>query len=122
MSLKRAAWLTLGLVAIALGALGVVLPLLPTTPFLLVAAFAFARSSDRWHAWLMSHKIFGPMIRNWQAHGAISRRTKIVSVLSMLALLGLSYALNVSWPVLAIQAAVLSASATFILTRPRPPI
>ncbi|MFP4003575.1 MAG: DUF454 family protein, partial [Alphaproteobacteria bacterium] len=48
----RAVWFTAGLIALGLGILGVALPLLPTTPFVLLAAFAFARSSDSWHAWL----------------------------------------------------------------------
>ncbi|MDG2479242.1 MAG: YbaN family protein, partial [Alphaproteobacteria bacterium] len=66
-----------------LAILGVALPLLPTTPFLLVAAFAFARSSDRWHRWLREHRVFGPLIADWQEHGAIDRRTKLLSVLAM---------------------------------------
>jgi len=51
----RMSWLVVGVVALALGALGIALPLLPTTPFILVAAVAFARSSTRLHAWLVNH-------------------------------------------------------------------
>ena len=119
--LARAAWLLLGFTALGLGAAGAILPLLPTTPFLLVAAFAFARSSDRWHAWLMQHKVFGPLIADWQAHGAIARGTKIVSVVTMVAVLGLSIALRVPLTVLLIQAVFLSGSAIFVLSRPLPP-
>jgi len=59
MTPKRAAWFALGLAALGIGAVGVIVPLLPTAPFVLFAAFAFARSSDRWHAWLMGHPVLG---------------------------------------------------------------
>ena len=70
----RALWFVVGLCAVALAVLGVALPLLPTTPFVLLAAFAFAKSSERWHTWLRRHRVFGPIIENWREHGAISRR------------------------------------------------
>lgn len=67
--------LAAGCVSLAMGAVGVVLPLLPTTPFLLVAGFCFARSSDRFHSWLMSHPIFGPYIHNFRS-GHMSHKDK----------------------------------------------
>ena len=118
---KRIALILVGLVSLALGALGVFLPLLPTTPFVLVAAIAFAKSSDRLHQWLVDHDIFGPLIADWREHGAISRRTKVISVLSMIAILVISTLLSVPTHVIVIQAIVLSCSAIFILTRPLPP-
>ncbi len=117
----RILWLTLGCLAVATGALGVVLPLLPTTPFLLLAAYAFARSSPRLHRWLLEHKRFGPIIENWGRYGAISRRTKIWSVSAMVAAFAASVAFDVAFPVLAIQAAVLGAAGLFVVTRPSPP-
>jgi len=117
----RLLWLTLGVVCVALGAIGAALPLLPTTPFLLVAAFAFARSSQRWHDWLHQHRSFGPLIRNWNEYGALSRKTKLISVASMLAAIGLAAAMGVAGWVIGIQAAALSLSALFVLTRPVPP-
>ncbi|MEM9667897.1 MAG: YbaN family protein [Pseudomonadota bacterium] len=116
----RAVWFTLGLVALGLGTLGAFLPLLPTTPFVLLAAFGFARSSERLHAWLLRHKIFGPLIKNWNENGSISRRAKIVSAISMLGVFLLSVTLKVSTTVLIVQAVVLSASALFVLSRPTP--
>ncbi|MEO1405292.1 MAG: YbaN family protein [Pseudomonadota bacterium] len=116
----RAVWILVGLIALGLGTLGVVLPLLPTTPFVLLAAFAFARSSDRLHAWLLRHRIFGKLIHNWNENGSISRQAKIVSAISMAAVFALSVALNAKPIVLIIQAVVLSASALFVLTRPAP--
>jgi uncharacterized membrane protein YbaN (DUF454 family) len=117
---KRIALILIGFVSLALGALGVFLPLLPTTPFVLVAAIAFAKSSDRLHQWLVDHDIFGPLIADWREHGAISRRTKVISVLSMIAILVISTLLSVPTHVIVIQAIVLSCSAVFILTRPLP--
>ena len=121
MTPKRALWLLLGMVAVGLGAVVVVLPLLPTTPFLLLAAFAFARSSERWHQWLVNHQIFGPLIEDWNRYGAISRSAKTVSVLSMLAVVLISVTLKVPALVLAVQAVVLMMVAIFMLSRPSPP-
>ena len=121
MTPRRAVWFAVGFAALALAALGAVLPLLPTTPFLLVAAYAFARSSRRWHAWLVSHRVFGPIIRDWREHRAIDRRAKIVGVASMAAVLAVSVATGVGPVILVVQAVVLSASAAFVLSRPSPP-
>src|SRR5690606_8396288 len=63
---RRSLWLTFGLVCVGLALAGVVLPLLPATPFLLLAAFAFTRSSPRLHAWLLGHRHFGPLIEDWR--------------------------------------------------------
>lgn len=114
-------WRLIGLLMVGLAIAGAFLPLLPTTPFLLMAVFCFARSSPRLHHWLITHKRFGPMIADWNRHGALSRRVKIVSVSVMVATLGISYWLKVPTPVLIVQALVLCGSATFILTRPLPP-
>ena len=117
----RLVWFAVGLLMVFLAGLGVVLPLLPTTPFVLVAAFAFARSSRRWSSWLHTHPVFGPLIHDWRQHGAISRRAKILGVGSMVGVLALSLALQVRPLVLGVQAVVLSASAAFVLSRPLPP-
>lgn len=69
-----------GLIAVALGAIGVVLPLLPTTPFLLLAAACFIRSSDRLYQWLITNRWCGEYIRQYREHRAITLRTKVVSL------------------------------------------
>jgi len=117
----RVFWLVVGILALALGGLGVVLPLLPTTPFVLVAAFAFANSSDTLHQWLLDHNIFGPLIANWQRYGAISGPTKVLSLLSMLAVLVISLVMAVPAFVIAVQALVVGACSLLIISRPLPP-
>ncbi len=117
----RLVWLVVGFAALAAAFVGVALPLIPTTPFLLVAAFAFMKSSKRLHDWLMAHPVFGKLISDWRQYGAISRRTKIVSVGSMAAVIAISLLLQMPDYVLVIQAIVLTASASFIISRPVPP-
>jgi hypothetical protein len=73
---RRLLYLGLGFAAVALGTLGIVLPLLPTVPFMLLAAFFFARSSPRLEAWIVEHPRFGPHVRAWRDRGAISRAGK----------------------------------------------
>lgn len=117
----RLLWLALGWLAVGLGIAGAFLPILPTTPFMLVAAFAFAKSSPRLHRWIVDHPTFGPPVRNWQSHGAIARRTKLLAVGSMLAVLALSLLLGLTWQIIAIQALAMGGAAAFILSRPEPP-
>lgn len=69
--MQRILLLALGWLAIVLGALGIVLPLLPTTPFVLLAAWCFARSSPRFHHWLLWRSPFGRYLRHWQQHRAM---------------------------------------------------
>lgn len=114
-------WIGFGALCVGLAILGAALPLLPTTPFLLLAAFAFARSSPRLHAWLLAHKRFGPLIHNWNEHGAISQRTKIVSVGIMALMPPASLYIGAPGWTVVLQIVILSASAAFILTRPSGP-
>ncbi|MCC8088756.1 MAG: YbaN family protein [Rikenellaceae bacterium] len=72
-----------GLTSLTLGLLGIVLPLLPTTPFLLLSAYCFSKSSYKLHRWLLTNKIFGEYLRNYKANRGIPRRVKIY-ILSML--------------------------------------
>lgn len=117
----RFVWLGLGLASLALGGLGVVLPLLPTTPFVLLAAYCFAKSSRKLHAWLLDNRTFGKAIRDWHAHGAISRRSKAMSVFAMALSLAASIVLKVDLAIIGLQSLVLSGAAAFILTRDTAP-
>ena len=76
-------WWLLAYASLALGVIGVVVPGLPTVPFVLLSAFAAARGSQRLHARLLADRRFGPMIRDWQAQGAVSRRAKWLATTMM---------------------------------------
>ncbi len=79
-----------GSVSLALGLLGILLPGLPTTPFILLAAACYARASPRLHAWLLNHRWFGPMLRDWERDHSLSPRTKTVALVSMTLMVALS--------------------------------
>lgn len=117
----RILWLAAGLFFTGLGIVGAFLPVLPTTVFLLVATACFARSSPRLHGWLVNHPTFGAPIRNWEEHGAISRKAKRLAIGTMGVVFGLSLAFGLSRMALAGQAALMLVGAAFILTRPDGP-
>lgn len=79
-----------GSVSLVLGLIGVVLPGLPTTPFVLLAAACYAKASPRLHGWLLRHRFLGPMVRDWEAHRSLTRRTKTIALLSMVVMVSLS--------------------------------
>ena len=116
----RFIWLSVGLAALAIGAVGLVLPLLPTTPFRLVAAFAFTRSSERMNSWLREHQVFGPLITNWHRDGSIDQKAKRVAIIVIVATPVVTWLLDMPSWVIVCQIVVLSAVAFFILTRPSP--
>jgi uncharacterized membrane protein YbaN (DUF454 family) len=99
-----------------------VLPLLPTTPFLLVAAFAFARSSERLDTWLRKHRTFGPLIENWHRDGSIDRKSKRIAIIVILLTPVITWLCGAPLWIIACQIVVLSAAAMFILTRPLPSV
>ena len=88
----RAFFLVLGTLFVGLGIAGAVLPVLPTTPFLLVAAACYARGSARFYNWLLNHRVFGPTIVEWRRHRSIPWRTKLVAIAMMATTLGISVA------------------------------
>ncbi len=114
----RSAWLAVGVLSLGCGMAGVILPLLPTTPFVLFSAYAFAQSSPRLHRWLTQHARFGPLIRNWRLYGAIDRRTKIIAFTVMLLTPAITWVIGAPPWALAAQIVVLLGAATFVGTRP----
>ena len=91
--LLRYCLLTIGWLSVALGVLGIFLPLLPTTPFLLLAAACFMRSSKRFYLWLVEHPQLGPWIRDYLAGEGIPRKAKIYAISLMWVSIGISCAL-----------------------------
>ncbi|MCD9457793.1 YbaN family protein [Marinibactrum halimedae] len=87
---KRFLLLTGGWVALVLGVAGIFLPLLPTTPFILLASWCFARSSERFHHWLSQHRIFGPIITRWEAGLGITATVRNRAIFFLWLTLGLS--------------------------------
>jgi uncharacterized membrane protein YbaN (DUF454 family) len=81
----RALFFVAGVASLALAVAGVVLPVLPTTPLVLLAAACFARSYRPFHEWLIAHRLFGPMVREWHEHRSIPYRVKLTAI-SMMAL------------------------------------
>lgn len=74
----------LGFGFVGLAFLGIILPVLPATPFLLLAAGCFSKSSTKWHNWLLNNRMFGPLLRNWQDHKSLTLKTKIIALSSIL--------------------------------------
>ena len=119
-ALRRWLWLALAYVALALGLVGIFVPGLPTTPFVLLSAFAAARGSRRLHAWLLAHRQFGPMIRDWQASGAVSRRAKRAAT-AMMALSAVVMFLTAPKPWMAATGtAIMAVVAVWLWRRPEP--
>lgn len=81
--LSRLLWRTAGALSLVMGAIGIVVPVLPTTPFVLLAACCFARGSPALHRWLFAHSTFGPTLRDWDEHRSIKYRTKILAIAMM---------------------------------------
>lgn len=79
-----------GSLSLVLGLIGVVLPGLPTTPFILLAAACYAKASPRLHAYLLNHRLTGPLLRDWETHRSLTRRTKTIAVVSMLVMVSFS--------------------------------
>ena len=90
MDLRKAVLIFLGTLCVGLGVLGMFLPLLPTTVFLLMAAYCYSRSSERFHNWLLSNRMFGSYIKNYKSGQGISMRQKVSTITILWASIGLS--------------------------------
>jgi uncharacterized membrane protein YbaN (DUF454 family) len=96
-TIKKIILLVIGSIAIAMGVVGIVLPVLPTTPFLLVAAYCYIRSSERFYCWLINHRVLGVYIHNYLEHRAITRNTKIMALASLWITLPIAIFLIPNW-------------------------
>lgn len=117
-AMPRIFYIALGWFLVGLGIIGAMLPVMPTTIFLILAAAAFARGSPRTRAWLLAHPRLGPPIRRWEAEGAISPRAKRLAVGMMAA--AFLFCLWMALPlwVLVLEGLLIAAGAAFVLTRP----
>lgn len=115
--MARPIYLLLGLFFTAVGIVGAFLPLLPTVPLLLLAAFFFARSRPDWAQKLYDHPTYGPAMRNWRDRGAISRRAKYTAIGAMAAGVAFTW-FTIGWPWVLVSAAVLVTVGPWIWTRP----
>lgn len=117
--MKRIGFLIVGYLLIAIGFVGAFLPIMPTTPFLILAAGCFARSSPRLERWLLGHPRFGPLLQNWRERGAIPRKAKALSCTGMA--VGYSAFWLVSTPSAPLAAgvtALILVGTVFVLSRP----
>ncbi|MGZ8229711.1 MAG: YbaN family protein [Burkholderiales bacterium] len=118
--MQRLAYLCLAWTCIGLGAAGLVLPVLPTTPFLLVAAWAAPKASPRLDAWLLRHRFFGPPIHAWREEGAVPARAKRIACALMLASWIVMALTTGSWWVPVVTGALFLCVGIYVCTRPLP--
>lgn len=114
-------WWVCAYVALGLGIVGVVVPLMPTTVFILIAAYCAARGSDTLHRKLLEHRVFGPMIRDWQATGSVSRKAKYMAIGSMAVCAVILFLVTPKWWIAAIGTAIMAIIGTWLWLRPEPP-
>lgn len=115
----RVAYVLCGLTFVGLAVLGVLLPLLPTTPFLLLASYFFVRSSPRLHAWLLRSRLFGGFLRDWQRHRGVRPHVKVAALTMMpLAVLGSFTFGNLAWYLVAVLLALAGVGAVVVVRLP----
>lgn len=115
----RHAYLLLGWTCFGLGAVGAMVPGLPTVPLMLVALWAFSKSSQRFHDWLYGHPVFGPPLQQWRVHRVIPVKAKVVAAVSMTASFAyMAFFADVSGWILVVVAAVMLVGLGFILGQP----
>ena len=116
--MKKIILLFLGWLCVGLAFVGIFVPGIPTTPFLIVALWAFAQSSKKFHSWLLNHKKFGPMLRNWESHKVVPQKAKILMIiLQIFAVIMVQYSIN-NYLITAILAVLLFFVARYVLSLP----
>jgi len=117
--ISRPVWFAIGWMFVVLAALGAILPLLPTAPFLIIAAIAFSKSSERCRQWLYNQPLFGSILTEWEEHGVIPRGAKVIALISMtLSFAALLISGKVPVWVLVIVGVFLLACGWFVASRP----
>lgn len=116
--MQRHFWLAIGWIFVGLGVVGVALPVMPTVPFLLVAAWAFARSSPALRNRILEHRTYGPSVRAWQERGAVGRLAKIWAISAMSVGVLLSWYVGMPVWVVATQGFICTVVAGYLISRP----
>lgn len=111
-------WLGIGWLSVGLGGVGLALPVMPTVPFLLVAAWAFSRSSPELRERIRNHPRYGATVRAWQERGVVSWVAKAWAIVAMSAGIGLALWLGLDQRIVLAQAVICCAAAIYLLTRP----
>jgi uncharacterized protein len=116
---KKLIFIGIGFFFVAVGTIGIFLPLLPTTPFLLISLWAFSRSSDRFHDWLYHHRFFGPFLQDWNRYGTIPLKAKLLSIV-MMVISGawVIFGTDSGWIGITSMLVLMGIGAGFILSRP----
>lgn len=109
---------SIGITSLSLGVIGAFLPILPTVPFLLVSAWAFARSSPQLQQRILNHPGYGHHVRNWQEQGAISRLAKFWAIGAMSLGVAVTIWLGLPLWIIAMQAGICTMVAAYVATRP----
>ena len=113
---------TIGILSLSLGYVGIVVPGLPTTVFILIAAWAFSKCSTKFTYWIENHRLFGPMVLNWQQYRGLSRRAKKVAILTIIPTFAFTIFIAFSLIGDLIFGFFGIALCTWLATRPEPPV
>jgi uncharacterized membrane protein YbaN (DUF454 family) len=117
--LGKILWISAGWVAMAIGIIALALPILPTAPFIILAAYCFSRGSRKLHHWIRTRKYFGPIVLEWEQHQVIRLRVKVIAtVLTIFSFVTSMIFLQVPWSIKLIIAAIIMVALCYIWTRP----
>ncbi len=117
--LKRYLFFITGIISVAVATLGIVLPLVPTVPLVLLAAFCFSRSSKRFDDWLTNHRVFGSTVRDWRQGAGFTLRAKLVAVLALSVSFGITVGFVLTrWPARLAMIALAIGVASYVVSRP----
>ena len=120
--MKKTISLILAYLFLALAMIGAFLPLLPTVPFLILSAWFAVRGSEDLHKWLYAHPKYGQLLIDWERHGAISRRNKLLAVIMIILSWVIMFLLSLNHWLLLGLALLFVGTSSYVLSRPEPPI
>ena len=120
--IKKYLFIGLGSFFVCLGFIGIIIPGIPTTPFLLLSAWFFSKSSSFLENWLINHKLFGPLIRDWNEHKSISRKSKIVAVIIIIPTFAFSIYSSLNMTIDILLGITCISLCAFLISRPEPPL